>query len=79
MHVTIDTGAWLRNILGTLLLCSVPAERKWQNTDIPGAEPNGFNREPTAFVYPVADNFVALKFHKIFIFFIINEILIKLG
>ena len=32
MHVTGDTGAWLRNVMGALVLCGVPAEREWPYT-----------------------------------------------
>ena len=46
MHVTGDTGAWLRNVMGALVLCGVPHERHWPYTDKPGAEPDGFDREP---------------------------------
>jgi len=62
MHVTGDTGAWLRNVMGALVLCGVPAEKHWPYTDKPGAEPDGFDREPPAFVYAVADNYEALKY-----------------
>ena len=62
MHVTGDTGAWLRNAMGALALCGVPAEREWPYTDKPGAEPDGFDREPPAFVYAVADNYEAIKY-----------------
>jgi len=62
MHVTGDTGAWLRNTMGALVLCGVPAETEWPYTDKPGAEPDGFDREPPAFVYAVADNYEALRY-----------------
>ncbi|MCX5704450.1 MAG: cysteine protease [Candidatus Omnitrophica bacterium] len=62
MKVTGDTGAWLRNVMGALVLCGVPDEKYWPYTDKPGAEPDGFDREPPAFVYSVADNFEALKY-----------------
>jgi C1A family cysteine protease len=62
MKVTGDTGAWLRNVMGALVLCGVPDEKYWPYTDKPGAGPDGFDREPPAFVYSVADNFEALKY-----------------
>jgi C1A family cysteine protease len=62
MHVTGDTGAWLRNVMGALCLCGVPDEKYWPYTDKEGAELDGFDREPPAFVYAVADNFEALKY-----------------
>ena len=62
MHVVGDTGAWLRNVMGALVLCGVPDESHWPYTDKPGGEPDGFDREPSAFVYAVADNYKALKY-----------------
>lgn len=62
MHVTGDTGAWLRDVMGALVLCGVTHEKHWPYTDKPGAEPDGFDREPPAWVYAVADNYEALKY-----------------
>jgi C1A family cysteine protease len=62
MHVTGDTGAWLRNVMGALVLCGVPDEKHWPYTDKPGADPDGFDREPTSFVYAVADNYEAIRY-----------------
>jgi C1A family cysteine protease len=56
--VTGDTGAWLRNAMGALVLCGVPNERYWPYTDV---DPD-FDVEPPQFVYAVADNFEALKY-----------------
>jgi C1A family cysteine protease len=56
MQVTGDTGAWLRNTMGALVLCGVPDEKYWPYTD---ATPD-FDREPPGFVYAVADNYEAL-------------------
>ncbi|UCE47490.1 MAG: hypothetical protein JSW47_18070 [Phycisphaerales bacterium] len=56
MQVTGDTGAWLRNTMGALVLCGVPDEKYWPYTD---ASPD-FDEEPPGFVYSVADNFEAL-------------------
>jgi C1A family cysteine protease len=58
MEVTGDTGAWLRNTMGALVLCGVPPERYWEYTD---QDPQ-FDEEPTPFVYSVADNYEALKY-----------------
>ena len=58
MGVTGDTGAWLRNAMGTLATCGVPHERYWPYTD---ADP-AFDLEPSAFVYAVADDFEALQY-----------------
>jgi C1A family cysteine protease len=58
MGVTGDTGAWLRNTMGALATCGVPAERYWPYTD---SDPE-FDREPSPFVYAIADNFEALRY-----------------
>lgn len=58
MGVTGDTGAWLRNAMGALALCGVPDERYWPYTD---ADPD-FDRDPSSFVYSIANNFEALKY-----------------
>lgn len=57
-----DTGAWLRNVMGALVLCGIPPEKYWPYTDKPGEDPDGFDREPDAFVYSVADNYEAVKY-----------------
>jgi len=58
LGVTGDTGAWLRNAMGALILCGVPNEQYWPYTDV---DPD-FDIEPPQFVYSVADNFEALKY-----------------
>jgi C1A family cysteine protease len=56
LQVTGDTGAWLRNTMGALVLCGVPDEKYW-----PYNVPD-FDKEPPSFVYSVADNYEALKY-----------------
>ncbi|MBN2196792.1 MAG: hypothetical protein JW751_28560 [Polyangiaceae bacterium] len=56
--VSGDTGAWLRNAMGALVLCGVPGERYWPYTD---RDPE-FDREPPPFVYAIADNFEAIRY-----------------
>jgi len=58
MGVTGDTGGWLRNTMGALVLCGVPLEKYWEYTDV---DPD-FDDEPSSFVYAVADNFETLKY-----------------
>ena len=58
MQVTGDTGAWLRNTMGALVLCGIPAEKYWPYTDATPA----FDNEPASFVYAVADNYEALRY-----------------
>lgn len=58
MGVTGDTGAWLRNTMGALALCGVPPAKHWPYTD---KKPD-FDKEPSSFVYAVADNYEALRY-----------------
>ncbi len=58
MGVTGDTGAWLRNTMGALVLCGCAPERYWPYTD---SQPE-FDEEPSPFVYAVADNFETLRY-----------------
>lgn len=56
--VTGDTGSYIRDTMGALALCGVPPENYWPYTDRDPA----FDREPTSFVYAVADNYEALQY-----------------
>jgi len=58
MGVTGDTGAWLRNAMGALVLCGIPPEKYWQYTD----DKPDFDEEPDSFVYAIADNYEALRY-----------------
>ncbi len=58
MQVTGDTGAWLRNTMGALVLCGVPPEKYWPYTDKTPA----FDKEPSSFVYSVGDNYQAVQY-----------------
>jgi len=58
MQVTGDTGAWLRNAMAALAICGIPEEKYWPYTDASPA----FDKEPTSFVYAVADNYEALSY-----------------
>jgi len=56
MRVKGDTGAWLRNTMGALVLCGVPDEKYWPYNI------KNFDDEPPSFVFAVADNFKAVKY-----------------
>ena len=58
MQVNGDTGAWLRNTMGALVLGGIPDEKYWPYTD---TDPD-FDEEPPSFVYAVADNYKAVRF-----------------
>jgi C1A family cysteine protease len=55
---TGDSGAWLRNAMGALVLCGVPNESYWPYTDV---TPD-FDQEPPQFVYAIADDFEAVEY-----------------
>jgi C1A family cysteine protease len=60
-----DTGAWLRNTMGALVLCGAPPEKYWPYTTVTQPGPGGartFDEEPTSFVYAIADNYEGLKY-----------------
>jgi C1A family cysteine protease len=56
MGVTGDTGAWLRNAMGALVLCGIPPENYWKYVVA------DFDKEPSNFVYAVADNYKSLSY-----------------
>ncbi|HUW92485.1 MAG TPA: C1 family peptidase [Bacteroidales bacterium] len=56
MQVTGDTGAWLRDTMGALVLCGVPDEKYWPYNE------KDFDKEPGSFVYSVADNYQGVKY-----------------
>jgi len=65
MEVVGDTGAWLRNTMGALVLCGVPPEKYWPYTTRKEPDPAGektFDDEPSQFVYSIADNYEAVKY-----------------
>ena len=65
MGLVGDTGAWLRNTMGALVLCGVPPENFWPYTDRKQPGPSDlqtFDEEPSSFVYALAENFEALRY-----------------
>ena len=58
MGVTGDTGAWLRNTMGALVLCGASPERYWPYTD---KKPD-FDEEPTSFVYALAESYKTVRY-----------------
>jgi len=55
LGVTGDTGAWLRNTMGALVLCGISPEKYWPYTD----KSPDFDEEPSSFVYALAENYEA--------------------
>ncbi len=65
LGVVGDTGAWLRNTMGALVLCGIPPEKYWPYTDEQQPGPAGeryFDTEPNSFVYAVADNYESVSY-----------------
>lgn len=58
MRVKGDTGAYLRNTMGALVLFGVPHEQYFPYTD----KKDKIDEEPPPFVYGIADNFEALEY-----------------
>lgn len=56
MQVTGDTGAWLRETVGALVLCGVPDEKYWPY------KVKDFDKEPGGFVYALAENYSTIKY-----------------
>lgn len=59
LHLTGDTGAYLRSTMGALALFGVPPEEYWPYviTD--------FDKEPPAFCYAFAQNFQAISYYRL--------------
>ncbi len=55
-----DSGAFLRNTMGALVLFGVPPEEYWPYTD----KTPDFDREPTAFCYSFASNYKGIKYFR---------------
>ncbi|MBK7626722.1 MAG: cysteine protease [Bacteroidales bacterium] len=51
-----DTGAFMRNVMGALVLCGVPHEKYWPY------KVADFVKEPGSFVYSLADDYRSLKY-----------------
>jgi C1A family cysteine protease len=56
MQVSGDTGAWLREAMGALVLCGVPDEKYWPY------KIKDFDKEPSGFVYALAENYSTVKY-----------------
>jgi C1A family cysteine protease len=57
-QVSGDAGAYIRDTMGALALCGAAPEKYWPYTD----QTPDFDKDPTAFVYAVADNYEALQY-----------------
>ena len=59
MHLTGDTGAYLRTTMGALALFGVPPEEYWPYNVA------SFDAEPPAFCYSFADNYKAIQYFRL--------------
>jgi C1A family cysteine protease len=58
LHLTGDTGAFLRSTMGSLVLFGVPPEEYWPYTI------SDFDKEPTSFCYAFAQNYQTIKYFR---------------
>jgi len=65
LQQTGDIGVLPKTIMGTLVMFGAPPEKYWPYTDNLGDIPNGFDREPPAFCYSLAQNFQVTQYLKI--------------
>jgi C1A family cysteine protease len=59
MHCTGDTGAFIRNTMGALVLFGVPPEEFWPYVTA------DFDKEPPAFCYAFAQSFQAISYYRL--------------
>jgi len=60
-----DSGATLRGTMGALVLFGAPPEKYWPYTDQNLACPQGWDCEPSAFLYAFGQSFRALKYFRL--------------
>jgi C1A family cysteine protease len=60
MKMEGDTGAYLRLIIGAMVLFGVPPEEYWPYTD----DEREFDKEPPAFCYAFAQNYKTIKYYR---------------
>jgi C1A family cysteine protease len=61
MKETGDTGAYLRTVMGALVLFGAPPEEYWPYTD----KAPDFDVEPTAFCYSFAENYKSINYLRL--------------
>ena len=59
LHQTGDSGAFLRSIMGALVLFGAPPEEYWPYDE------TAFDNEPTPFCYAYAQNYQALTYYRL--------------
>ncbi len=61
LHLTGDTGAYVRTTMKSLVLFGVPPEEYWPYTD----KAPDFDQEPSAFCYAYAQNYQAISYYRL--------------
>jgi C1A family cysteine protease len=59
LHLTGDTGAYLRSTVGALVLLGVPPEEYWPY------QIDSFDNEPSAFCYAYAQNYQTITYYRL--------------
>ena len=65
VHLTGNVNVLPRTVVGSLVLFGVPPDEYWPYTEKLGAEPDGFDREPSAFCYAFAQNYKAKGYMRL--------------
>ena len=65
LHLTGDTGAYLRTTMGTLTLFGAPPEEFWPYNGAPEEDNPDFDVEPSAFCYAFGQSFQSIKYIRL--------------
>lgn len=65
LHLTGDTGAYLRTTMGTLTLFGAPPEEFWPYNGAPAEQNPDFDIEPTSFCYAFGQSYQAIKYIRL--------------
>lgn len=65
LHVTGDTGAYLRTTMGALTLFGAPPEEFWPYNGAPAENNPDFDEEPTAFCFAFGQSFQSTKYVRL--------------
>ncbi|HNY35139.1 MAG TPA: C1 family peptidase [Methanothrix soehngenii] len=65
LHLTGDTGAFLRSTIGAMAIFGVPPEVYWPYKPFDAIPGPMFDTEPPAFCYSFAQNFKALTYYRL--------------
>ena len=60
-----DTGAYIKNAIGSVVLFGAPPEKYWKYNGLSESLNPDFNIEPTAFCYAFGQNYQAIKYVRL--------------